>query len=115
MMVACHWNMLSPVGPAEQDEGGSRPRSTNSCKQSANRIRSCARTTVKKTASEAVRFSANTAKRHRGIECPSGVATAHAGNVGHTTPNTRVAAASDGMAKPKDTESTHLVNAFEGH
>ncbi len=20
MMVACHWNMLSPVGPAEQDE-----------------------------------------------------------------------------------------------
>ena len=29
-MVACHWNMLSPVGPALQDEGGSRPRSINS-------------------------------------------------------------------------------------
>lgn len=31
MMVACHWNMLSPVGPAEQEDGGSRPRSASSC------------------------------------------------------------------------------------
>jgi hypothetical protein len=31
MMVACQENMLSPVGPAEQDEGGSRPRSMSSC------------------------------------------------------------------------------------
>lgn len=31
MIVACHWNMLSPVGPALHDEGGSRPRSINSC------------------------------------------------------------------------------------
>lgn len=31
MIVACHWNILSPVGPAEQEDGGSRPRSTNSC------------------------------------------------------------------------------------
>jgi hypothetical protein len=31
-MVACHWKRLSPIGPAEQDEGGSRPRSINSCK-----------------------------------------------------------------------------------
>ena len=30
MIVACHWNMLSPVGPAEHDEGGSRPRSRSS-------------------------------------------------------------------------------------
>lgn len=30
MMVACHWNMLSPVGPALHDDGGSRPRSINS-------------------------------------------------------------------------------------
>jgi hypothetical protein len=30
MIVACHWNILSPVGPAEQDDGGSRPRSINS-------------------------------------------------------------------------------------
>jgi hypothetical protein len=30
MIVACHWNMLSPVGPALHDEGGSRPRSINS-------------------------------------------------------------------------------------
>ncbi len=30
MMVACHWNRLSPIGPAEQDDGGSRPRSINS-------------------------------------------------------------------------------------
>ena len=32
MMVACHWNILSPVGPAEQEDGGSRPRSINSCR-----------------------------------------------------------------------------------
>jgi hypothetical protein len=31
MIVACHENMLSPTGPALQDEGGSRPRSINSC------------------------------------------------------------------------------------
>lgn len=31
MMVACQLNMLSPVGPAEHDEGGSRPRSISSC------------------------------------------------------------------------------------
>ncbi len=30
IIVACHWNMLSPVGPALHDEGGSRPRSINS-------------------------------------------------------------------------------------
>ncbi len=30
MIVACHWNMLSPVGPALHEEGGSRPRSINS-------------------------------------------------------------------------------------
>jgi hypothetical protein len=30
MIVACHWNILSPVGPAEQEDGGSRPRSINS-------------------------------------------------------------------------------------
>ena len=30
-MVACNWNMLSPVGPALQEEGGSRARSINSC------------------------------------------------------------------------------------
>jgi hypothetical protein len=29
-MVACHWKRLSPIGPAEHDEGGSRPRSINS-------------------------------------------------------------------------------------
>jgi hypothetical protein len=32
IMVACHWNILSPVGPAEQEDGGSRPRSINSCR-----------------------------------------------------------------------------------
>lgn len=32
MMVACHWNILSPVGPAEHEDGGSRPRSINSCR-----------------------------------------------------------------------------------
>lgn len=31
MMVACHWNRLSPIGPAEHELGGSRPRSSNSC------------------------------------------------------------------------------------
>ncbi len=31
MIVACHWNMLSPVGPALQEEGGARPRSIISC------------------------------------------------------------------------------------
>jgi len=31
IIVACHWNMLSPVGPALQEAGGSRPRSINSC------------------------------------------------------------------------------------
>ena len=31
MMVACQWNISSPTGPAEQFEGGSFPRSTNSC------------------------------------------------------------------------------------
>ena len=30
IIVACHWNMLSPVGPALHDAGGSRPRSINS-------------------------------------------------------------------------------------
>lgn len=29
-MVACQLNKLSPTGPAEQDDGGSRPRSVNS-------------------------------------------------------------------------------------
>lgn len=34
MMVACQWNKSSPMGPAEQDEGGSLPRSANSyCSQ----------------------------------------------------------------------------------
>jgi len=33
-MVACHWKRLSPIGPAEHDEGGSRPRSINSCRVS---------------------------------------------------------------------------------
>jgi hypothetical protein len=33
MIVACHWNILSPVGPAEQEDGGSRPRSINSCRK----------------------------------------------------------------------------------
>jgi hypothetical protein len=33
IIVACHWNMLSPVGPALHDEGGSRPRSINSCSE----------------------------------------------------------------------------------
>src|SRR6266403_209286 len=33
MIVACHWNILSPVGPAEQEDGGSRPRSINSCRE----------------------------------------------------------------------------------
>lgn len=33
IIVACHWNILSPVGPALHDEGGSRPRSINSCSQ----------------------------------------------------------------------------------
>jgi hypothetical protein len=31
MMVACHWKRLSPIGPAEHELGGSRPRSSNSC------------------------------------------------------------------------------------
>jgi len=31
MIVACHWNrLLSPVGPALHDDGGSRPKSVNS-------------------------------------------------------------------------------------
>ncbi len=30
MMVACHWKRLSPIGPAEQEDGGSRPRSMSS-------------------------------------------------------------------------------------
>jgi hypothetical protein len=30
MMVACHWKRESPDGPAEQEEGGSRPKSNNS-------------------------------------------------------------------------------------
>lgn len=30
MIVACHLNRSSPVGPAEQELGGSRPRSINS-------------------------------------------------------------------------------------
>lgn len=30
MMVACQWKISSPIGPAEQDEGGSLPRSANS-------------------------------------------------------------------------------------
>jgi len=36
IIVACHWNMLSPVGPALQEEGGSRPRSINSYKKIQN-------------------------------------------------------------------------------
>ncbi len=36
IIVACHWNMLSPVGPALHDEGGSRPRSINSCMPGVN-------------------------------------------------------------------------------
>ena len=35
MIVACHWNMFSPVGPALQEEGGSRPRSINSYRTKA--------------------------------------------------------------------------------
>lgn len=34
-MVACHLKRSSPVGPAEQDEGGSRPRSMSSSTTSA--------------------------------------------------------------------------------
>jgi len=30
MMVACQWNRSSPIGPAEHDDGGSRPRSVSS-------------------------------------------------------------------------------------
>jgi len=30
MMVACQWNKSSPIGPAEHDDGGSRPRSVSS-------------------------------------------------------------------------------------
>lgn len=30
MMVACQWKRSSPTGPAEHDEGGSRPRSASS-------------------------------------------------------------------------------------
>jgi hypothetical protein len=33
MIVACHWNILSPVGPAEQEDGGSRLRLINSCRK----------------------------------------------------------------------------------
>ncbi len=29
-MVACQWNKSSPIGPAEQEEGGSRSRSLSS-------------------------------------------------------------------------------------
>ena len=36
IIVACHWNILSPVGPALHDEGGSRPRSINSCRATIN-------------------------------------------------------------------------------
>lgn len=38
MMVACHWNKLSPIGPAEQELGGSRPRSINSYKGRVSRL-----------------------------------------------------------------------------
>lgn len=31
MIVACHWKRLSPIGPAEHEDGGSRPRSMSSC------------------------------------------------------------------------------------
>jgi hypothetical protein len=31
MIVACHWKRLSPIGPAEHELGGSRPRSMSSC------------------------------------------------------------------------------------
>lgn len=30
IMVACQWNKSSPMGPAEHDDGGSRPRSVSS-------------------------------------------------------------------------------------
>lgn len=30
IIVACQWNKSSPIGPAEQDEGGSRSRSLSS-------------------------------------------------------------------------------------
>jgi len=30
MMVACQWNISSPIGPAEQFAGGSLPKSANS-------------------------------------------------------------------------------------
>lgn len=30
IMVACQWNKSSPMGPAEQEEGGSRSRSLSS-------------------------------------------------------------------------------------
>lgn len=33
MMVACQLNRLSPVGPAEHDDGGSRPRSRSSSEE----------------------------------------------------------------------------------
>lgn len=33
-MVACQWKRLSPMGPAEHEEGGSRPRSMSSCRVS---------------------------------------------------------------------------------
>lgn len=30
MIVACQWNKSSPIGPAEQEDGGSLPRSVSS-------------------------------------------------------------------------------------
>lgn len=39
IIVACHWNKLSPVGPAEQEEGGSRPRSRSSSKEGGRKGR----------------------------------------------------------------------------
>jgi len=30
MMVACQWNRSSPIGPAEHEDGGSRPKSVSS-------------------------------------------------------------------------------------
>jgi len=30
IMVACQWNRSSPIGPAEHDDGGSRPKSVSS-------------------------------------------------------------------------------------
>lgn len=45
MMVACHWKSESPEGPAEQDDGGSLPKSSNSSEETVSRSRGRAKGT----------------------------------------------------------------------